>query len=82
MRMTFGYYLVKQLSLDGYNVTVLDLETDSLSSLCKENDSLFPIICDVRDLKQMKNCVGKSVDKFGSIDFAMRCIWLKDGGAD
>lgn len=66
-----GYYLVKQLLEDSYNVTVLDLETDSLSSLCEKYDSFLSIACDVRDAKQMEVCVSESVKKFGSIDCAI-----------
>lgn len=66
-----GYYLVKQLLAENYTVTVMDLETDSLSGLCKEYDSLLPMVCDVRDLKQMKICVGESVKKYGSVDCAI-----------
>ncbi|KAA8675082.1 SDR family NAD(P)-dependent oxidoreductase [Clostridium sp. HV4-5-A1G] len=66
-----GYYLARQLLSEGYNVTVLDLKTDNLSSLCEEYDSLFSLTCDVRDLKQMEICVSKSVKKYGSIDCAV-----------
>lgn len=66
-----GYYLVRQLLSENYNVTVLDLTTDPLDDLCKEYDSLFPMVCDVRDLKQMKTCVSESVKKFGSVDCAI-----------
>ncbi len=66
-----GYYLVKQLLSESYNVTVLDLETDNLSSLCEEYDSLLSMACDVRDLKQVDDCVRESVKKYGSIDCAI-----------
>ncbi|WP_294182684.1 SDR family oxidoreductase [uncultured Clostridium sp.] len=66
-----GYYLVKQLLSEGYNVTVLDLKTDNLDSLCEKYDSLLSLTCDVRDLKQMKVCVSESVRKYGSIDCAV-----------
>lgn len=66
-----GYYLVKQLLSESYNVTVLDLETDNLSSLCKEYDSLLSMVCDVRDLKQVEVCVRESINKYGSIDCAI-----------
>lgn len=52
-------------------MTVLDIQIDNLNSLCKEYNSLHPIVCDVRDLEQMKVCVNKSVKKFGSIDCAI-----------
>ena len=66
-----GFYLVKQLLSQHYNVTVLDLETDSLSGLRKEYDSLLPMVCDVRDFKQMELCVRKSVEKYGGVDCAI-----------
>ena len=66
-----GYYLVKQLLSENYNVTVLDLNTDHLSGLCDQYDSLLPMVCDVRDLKQIEICVGKSVEKYGSVDCAI-----------
>ena len=56
-----GFYLVKQLLSQHYNVTVLDLETGSLSGLRKEYDSLLPMVCDVRDFKQMELCVRESM---------------------
>lgn len=66
-----GYYLVKQLLSDNYNVTVLDIETDTLSSLCEEYDSLLSLTCDVRDLQQVEDCVRESIKKYGSIDCAI-----------
>ena len=66
-----GYFLIKQLLAESYNVTVLDLEIDTLSSLCKEYDSLHTMVCDVRDLKQVETCVGESIKKYGSIDCAI-----------
>lgn len=71
-----GYYLVKQLLSDHYNVTVLDIETDSLSELGEEYDSLLTLQCDVRDFKQVEDCARKSFEKFGSIDCAIHnaCI--------
>lgn len=66
-----GYYLVKRLLSENYNVTVLDLETDRLSSLCEEYDSLFPMACDVRDFNRMEICVRESVHRFGSVDCAV-----------
>lgn len=66
-----GYYLVKQLLLERYNVTVLDLNTDTLSDLCKEYDSLLSMTCDVRDLKEVEVCVKESIKKYGSIDCAI-----------
>lgn len=66
-----GYFLVKQLLSENYNVTVLDLETGSLIGLCTEYNSLFPMVCDVRDLTQMKLCVSESVKKFGNVDCAI-----------
>ena len=66
-----GYFIVKQLLSERYNVTVLDLETDTLSSLCKEYNSLFSMACDVRDLKQVESCVRESIKKYGSIDCAI-----------
>jgi NAD(P)-dependent dehydrogenase (short-subunit alcohol dehydrogenase family) len=66
-----GYYLVKQLLSENYNVTVLDLKVDNLNDLCKEYESLLPMVCDVRDLKQMKICVRESVKKYGSVDCAI-----------
>ena len=66
-----GYYLVRQLLLEGYNVTVLDLNIDNLSELCKKYSSLSAKVCDVRDLRQMKECVSESVKKYGRIDCAI-----------
>lgn len=66
-----GYYLVKQLLSEGYNVTVLDLEIDNLIIFCKEYDSIFPIVCDVRDLKQVEVSMSESIKKYGSIDCAI-----------
>lgn len=47
------------------------MNTDNLSGLCKEYDSLLPMVCDVSDLKQMKICVEESVKRFGSVDCAI-----------
>jgi short-subunit dehydrogenase len=71
-----GYYLVKQLLAEKYNVTVLDIENDKLDNLCKKYDSLLSLHCDVRDLKQVEDCVSISVKKYGSIDCAIHnaCI--------
>lgn len=63
-----GYYIVKQLLRDGFNVTVLDLNVDCLGDLSKEYNSLLPLVCDVRDLERVKFCVNESVVKYGSID--------------
>jgi NAD(P)-dependent dehydrogenase (short-subunit alcohol dehydrogenase family) len=66
-----GYYLVRQLLSEGYNVTVLDIEADKLESLCKEYDSLLALACDVRSLKQVEACATESINKYGSIDCAI-----------
>lgn len=64
-----GYYFVKQLLLDGFNVTVLDLNVDSFNDVLRE--SLLPIVCDVRDNEQLKASVRESVAKYGSVDCAI-----------
>lgn len=66
-----GYYMVKQLLVDNYNVTVLDLETDNLNSLGEKCKSLLSMSCDVRDIKQMEACVSESIKKYGSVDCAV-----------
>lgn len=66
-----GYYLVKQLLSEGYNVTVLDLEIENLSGLREEHDSLLSRVCDVRDLKRVEVCVNESVKRYGSVDCAI-----------
>ena len=66
-----GYYFVRQLLSEGYNVTVLDIEADKLESLCKEYDSLLALACDVRSLKQVEACATESINKYGSIDCAI-----------
>lgn len=66
-----GYYLVKELLAEGYRVTVLDLDIGPLGVLREKYDSLFPMVCDVRDLARMKACVEESVAKFGSVDCAI-----------
>jgi hypothetical protein len=46
----------------GYNVTILDLETDNLSSLCEEYDSLLSMACDVRDFStKVSSCFPSGV---------------------
>jgi len=66
-----GYYLVRQLLTDGYNVTVLDVDTDNLGDLCSRYDSLLTMACDVRDFARMKACAEQSAGRFGSIDCAI-----------
>ena len=61
-----GYYLVKQLILDGFNVTVLDLNVDSFNNMMSE--SLLPLICNVMDYEQIKVSIRESVNKYGSVD--------------
>ncbi|HAH96671.1 MAG TPA: short-chain dehydrogenase, partial [Firmicutes bacterium] len=62
-----GYFLVKQLLTDKYNVTVLDLDGGNLGALSKEWPSLLTLVCDVRDSNRIKECVEESVLKFGSV---------------
>lgn len=66
-----GYYLVKQLLEDQFNVTVLDIDIDNLKGLSKEWPSLLTLVCDVRDANRIKECVKESVQKFGSVDCAI-----------
>lgn len=63
-----GYFLVKQLLIDKYNVTVLDMDIDNLSDLSKQWPSLLTLVCDVRDSDRVKSCVKESILKFGSVD--------------
>lgn len=77
-----GYYFVKQLLEDGYNVTVLDIEIDNLEKLWADyQKSLLPLLCDIRDDATVKECVLKSIDEFGSVDCAVHnaCICTFDG---
>lgn len=75
-----GFSIVKQLLADRFNVTVLDLHIDSLGDLCKEYDSLLPLVCDVRDFERVKFCVNQSANRYGSIDCAIHnaCICTFD----
>lgn len=76
-----GYYFVKQLLEDGYNVTVLDIEIDNLEKLWADyQKSLLPLLCDIRDDATVKECVLKSIDEFGSVDCAVHnaCICTFD----
>lgn len=64
-----GYHMVRQLLSDGYDITVLDLQTDALSELT--NAHLLPLVCDVSDAQQVKKCVGQSISRFGNVDCAI-----------
>lgn len=64
-----GYYMVRQLLSDGYNVTALDLELDNLKAL---NGNIMPLVCDVSDAQQVSACVAQSVAKFGTVDCAVQ----------
>lgn len=81
-----GYFLVKQLLADEYNVTVLDLDIDNLSGLSQEWPSLLTLVCDVRDSDRIKDCVKESVLKFGSVDCAIhnacRCTFESMNNTD
>lgn len=80
-----GYYLVKQLLIDGFNVTVFDIETDNLEKLRDDyKKSLQPLLCDIRDNTRVEECVQRSVDEFGSIDYAVHnaCICTFDSMED
>lgn len=66
-----GYFLVRQLLADNYNVAVLDMNPDNLSNLRNEWPSLLTMVCDVRDSNRVKECVKESVSKFGSVDCAI-----------
>ncbi|HEY8362588.1 MAG TPA: SDR family oxidoreductase [Tissierellaceae bacterium] len=66
-----GYYAVRQLLEDKYNVTVLDLNIDNLLDLKDEWPSLLPLVCDVRDFVRLNECVRESVLRFGSVDCAI-----------
>lgn len=67
-----GYYMVRQLLINGCLVAVLDLETDQLLSLQKEyKDRLLPIQCNVKDDTEVTDAVKKSAEKFGGIDIAV-----------
>lgn len=67
-----GFYLVKQLLLDGNNVTVLDININQLVELQKDfKNTLLPIICNVKDMDAMKEAVKISFDTFGYIDIAV-----------
>jgi NAD(P)-dependent dehydrogenase (short-subunit alcohol dehydrogenase family) len=81
-----GYFLVKQLLTDKYNVTVLDLDVGNLGALSKEWPSLLTLVCDVRDSNRIKECVEESVLKFGSVDCAIhnacRCTFESMNNTD
>lgn len=66
-----GFYLVKQLLEDGYNVTVMDLEISGLDVLAENHSGLLPIVCDVRVQKSLCSAVEQSARKFGSVDCAI-----------
>lgn len=67
-----GFYFVKQLLADGYNVTVLDLDIDNLNELATTyNRTLFPLVCDVRNKDSVAECIKQSADKFGGVDCAV-----------
>lgn len=66
-----GYFLVRELLAEGCNVTVLDLNVDSLGGLRKKYNSLLPMVCDVRDFKRMKVCVEESGRRYGGVDCAI-----------
>ena len=61
-----GYYLVKQLLDDQFNVTVLDIDIDSLKGLSKEWPSLLTLVCDVRDANRIKELLKRAFSKFGA----------------
>ncbi|MBA4348276.1 MAG: short-chain dehydrogenase [Clostridiales bacterium] len=66
-----GYFLVKQLLAENYNVAVFDINIDPLIDIARQYSSLLPITCDVRSYDQVKSAVQKSVDAFGSVDCAI-----------
>lgn len=71
-----GYFVVKQLLRDGFNITAFDLNIDNLASLEKDYNTLLSIKCDVRDAAQVADGVKASVERFGSVDCAVHnaCI--------
>ena len=80
-----GYYLVKQLLIDGFNVSVLDIQTDNLEKLrINYQKSLLPLRCDIREDAAVKDCVKRSAREFGGIDYAIHnaCICTFDSMED
>lgn len=63
-----GYYMVEKLLKDGYNVTILDIQIDNLKALC---GNILPLVCDISDSECVKASVKKSIEKFGSVDYAI-----------
>ena len=63
-----GYYLIKELLEQEYNITVLDIE---LNNLLKLQGNILPLQCDIGNLENVQNCVEKSVQKFGHVDYAI-----------
>ena len=53
-----GYYMVQELLKKGYNVTVLDIEIDNLTSI---DGNILPIICDISDRESVKESVKKAL---------------------
>lgn len=67
-----GYYMVHELLKRGNQVTVLDLEIDKLEILKQQYmDSLFPIVCNVKDEIAMKSAIDVSIEKFKTVDIAI-----------
>ena len=58
-----GYSLVQELLRMGYPVTVPDLQPERLAPLATEN--LLALACDVRDAKQVEDCVQQAAAAFG-----------------
>lgn len=80
-----GYYFVKQLLIDGFNVTVLDIEADNLEKLrINYQKSLLPLLCDIREEAAVTECVKRSAQEFGTVDYAVHnaCICTFDSIED
>lgn len=79
-----GYYLMRQLLCDGFNVTAFDLDVENLRSLEDEYHTLMAIKCDVRDGAQLDLGVKASAERFGGVDCAVHnaCICTFDAMED
>ncbi len=64
-----GKIVTQKLLLEGYSVSVLEIDQEAIDEFREENNSedLYFLPCDVSAEKEVKTAIGKSAEKFNSI---------------
>ncbi len=75
-----GRITAQRLAQQGCKVAVLDVNENALNELAGESDNIKPYVCDVSNLDNVTEIVGKVESEVGTIDRLVHCAAIMPGG--